>query len=138
MVKNILKILMLFLINGEMISGCADVDYTQYFNYYYINNTKYDFNKVTVYQSADSAEYSLMCGETLKISYSWNDRIIPIVLDDIITDSLRIYYDDTIKKIYSGKFHFITEKCWDYYSNVYGKHNEINDYYYIFDDVYFE
>ena len=47
MEKHIRKILILLLIIGS--SSCADVDYVQYLNFFYINQSGYDFEKIEIW-----------------------------------------------------------------------------------------
>ena len=91
MVKHILKILMPFLIIGG--SSCADNDYFQYYNYFYINNTKYNFEKIVVYANQQSAEYQIKSGDTLKFYFDENSKI-PLLINCYV-DSVYFYYNNT-------------------------------------------
>ena len=132
MEKFIRKILILLLIIG---SSCADVDYVQYYNYYYINATKYNFDKIIVYANNENAEYQINKDDTLLFKFSEND-IEPLLIGDYV-DSIDFYYNGIVKRVKEHNSIGHIKPVWEYQFYRNGKHDEINNDYYIFTEKYF-
>ncbi len=132
--QKLLKIkLMLLLLLG---SSCTDEDYVNYLNFYYVNQTKYDFEKIEVFRHSHKNEYFLNKTDTLKLVITDSELEPKVMLN---ADSISIYYNDTIKKYFHSEYDFSSPLfSKGYQEKEYGKHNNYHDYLFVFTDKDFE
>ena len=129
------KLLFLLLLFGCV--GCSDDDYFLHFNYFYINNTKYDFNKIVVYSNHTFVEYTIISGDTLTVAFD-ESTVIPILISDS-ADSILFYYNGKVKFVNQhNSIGRLDPAPWKKESKSEGKHKEIYHEYYFREEEYFE
>ena len=131
--KHIRKILILLLIIGS--SSCADVDYVQYLNFFYINQSGYDFEKIEIFRGNKNETYQLNNTDTLKI-FTTDDGNEIVMMH---ADSVNIFYNGMVKKYVHYDYDLSSPlSLKGYVEHRTGKHDNYHNYFYVFSKEEFE